>query len=215
MAVDANTKQSSAEVLRLPAPSFPWLPALIWSFAVFLFVLVCAIPFWHKTGHELGGYGAWQGYTLAGRGIITMELLHPRSPRGQRLAEVVGEKYLAILLSIDNSRGQRPLRIDLRQARLYTSAARSIAALAPPAEATARLGEMGFSVAGEREIAAGAEPTAIVIFFPGPETLKQIEYLYALQFVLDGEICNLQGIYYRRADKAPLLGPRLNEQAAK
>ncbi|MCX7934571.1 MAG: hypothetical protein N3A66_04835 [Planctomycetota bacterium] len=196
------------------APAFPWLPVGIWGGAVFLFLLICAIPLWQKTETGGGGYGAWQGYTLAGRGIITMELIHPRSPQGQRLAEIVGEEYLAVALTIDNSRGQRPLRLDLRQARLYTSAAQSIAALSLPAGTAARLGEIGFDSAKDLEIAGGAAPALLAIFFPRRETLAQIEYLYALQFILDGEICNLQGIYYRRADKAPPLERKQSAIAA-
>ena len=137
-----------------------------------------------------------------------MELIHPNTIRGRRLANLVGEQYLAVALTIDNSRGHRPLRVDLQHARLYTSAARSIAALTLPAGAAARLGEMGLCAAGEMEIAAGASPVVFAIFFPRANTLPQIEYLYALQFILDSEICNLQGIYYRRADKAPALAPR-------
>jgi hypothetical protein len=135
--------------------------------------------------------GAWTGTTYQGRCLVVAWLGHPEGPAQELRAEGLKPGVVSLFLRFDNTRGVRPVVVDLTRARLYDHTGRSIPSL-PASEALAVMGDRAdlrpFRVPAGQRVEGH-------LFFPAEPVTERLESLYALQIAMDGEVVNVPGLF--------------------
>ncbi len=193
-------RQRSQDIAASAKPTGPGeRQAVFPAGAVGLYLAVLAITLFYMTVPALlrdTRLGAWTGTTYHGRCLVYAWLGHPDGPAQGLRAEGLKPGMVSLFLRFDNTRGIRPVVVDLTRARLYDHTGRSIPSL-PASEALAVMGDRAdlrpFRVPAGRQVDGH-------LFFPSEPVTGRMESLYALQIVLDGETMNVPGLF--RADPA-------------
>jgi len=126
----------------------------------------------------------WVGFAFKGQCLLTAQIIPERSRAGVHFPDYPADQIF-VLVTINNSRSERPLQFTRAGARFYTYRGRSIPS-----------GHAAEDSAITSTIEPHSLPREFALLFPRAPVLESMERLYALQLRLDGEACNIPGLYY-------------------
>jgi hypothetical protein len=156
---------------------FPALPMAAFLLVAAGTLAVLVLPLIYSRRDFAPEEACWFGHTFAGRCLLSARILPFTS-------ESDAAEALELTLTIDNSRGNEPVKIECSGARFYTMNGMPIAALR----------------GGELSVSPGEEAKTASIVFPAEIIRGNADRLSTLQIKADGAVLNLPGMYFRNTE---------------